>query len=158
MKSGIRPRTIIGFFILVAILYLGIFYGIEYWRQWKGPWEVHFQSDAEGNPSLVIYQPKLHISSVEIVFPGEKVPQTNLAAVVRFDRPLKPIPFGRILYEDLTTLPGVVTLDLFGHEVEFLPRVLIVNKQEIPWQSEAVLELSPTNKPARPPQPPKGWQ
>jgi hypothetical protein len=30
--------------------------------------------------------------------------------------------------------------------VELLPRVLVVNKKEIPWQSEAVLELSPTNK------------
>ena len=53
-----------------------------------------------------------------------------------------------------TALPGVITLDLFGHEIELLPRVLIVNKKEVPWQSGLSLVLSPTNKPAIPPKPP----
>jgi hypothetical protein len=61
--------------------------------------------------------------------------------------------FGRVLYEDLTILPGVVTFDLFGHEIELLPRTLIINKKEIPWKSESVLELWPTNKPVQPPKP-----
>jgi hypothetical protein len=49
----------------------------------------------------------------------------------------------------------VVTFDLFGHEIELLPRALIVNKRSIPWQSGATIDLWPTNKPAVPPHPPK---
>src|SRR5260370_1195572 len=102
-----------------------------------------------------IDQTKVDISSVEIIFPGETIPRTNLSQRVIFDRPLRQVPFGSVIYADLRTLPGVVTFDLFGHEIELLPRVLIVNKQEIPWKSEMMIELSITNKPALPPKPPK---
>ena len=157
MKSEFTLKSLGIFLVALIALYLGVFYGCDYWRQRKGAWEVHFHSDAQGHPSIVIYQPKLGVSSVEILFLGEQMTPTNLAENVVFDRPLKPIPFGRTLYEDLTTLPGIVTFDLFGHEIELLPRVLIVNKREIPWKTEMVVELSSTNKPARPPQPPKGY-
>jgi len=119
-------------------------------------------SDQMGNPSIAIFQPKLKISSVEIIFTGENIASTNLGQKVQFDRPLtslpSPLPIGEVIYEDLRTLPGVVTFNFFGHEIELLPRVLVVNKKQIPWKSEMVLELSQTNKPAQPPKPPKGWQ
>jgi len=162
MKSGLTPKSILVWFAVVLGLYLAAFYGMEYWNSRRGPWEVEFSSDAMGNPSIAIYQPKLRISSVEIIFTGEKVSQTNLAQKVLFDRPLASLPakmpIGEVIYEDLRTLPGVVTFNFFGHEIELLPRVLIVNKKEIPWQSEKVIELSMTNKPAQPPKPPKGWK
>jgi hypothetical protein len=60
-----------------------------------------------------------------------------------------------VIYEDLTFLPGVVTFDLLGHEVELLPRALVVNKKLVEWQSGMTVDLWPTNKPAEPPQPPK---
>jgi hypothetical protein len=60
-----------------------------------------------------------------------------------------------VIYEDLTFLPGVVTFDLFGHEVELLPRALIANKKQVPWKSGVTIDLWPTNKPAEPPRPPK---
>jgi hypothetical protein len=111
---------------------------------------------------MVIYQPKLNISSVEIIFTGEKVSATNLSQRISFQRPLDTLPFrmpiGEVIYEDLRALPGVVTFNFFGHEIELLPRVLVVNKKEIPWKSENVIELSPTNKLAQPPKPPKGWE
>lgn len=141
-------------FVAVLILYGIVFFGIESWRHRKGPWEVTFLTDSSGNPAIVIYQPSLNISSVELVFPGERVPRTNLSEKVLFDRPLKPVPFGKVIYEDLTVLPGVVTFDFFGHEVELLPRVLFINKKEVPWKSDAVIELSETNKPAVAPKPP----
>lgn len=156
MKSGPTPKTIALFFLLLVALYLAVFYGMEYARHRKGPWEVNFMSDREGNPAIVIYQPRLNLSSVEILFPGEKIARTNLSERVAFDRPLKTVPFGKVIYEDLTQLPGVVTFDLFGHEIELLPRVLWVDKKEIPWRSENTIEVSLTNKPAHPPQPPKG--
>jgi hypothetical protein len=45
---------------------------------------------------------------------------------------------------------------LFGHEIELMPRVLVVNKTEIPWRSGATIDIWPTNKPAEPPKPLKG--
>ena len=99
--------------------------------------------------------------TVEIVFTGERISATNLSEKVLFDKPLTSLPFkmpiGEVIYEDMRTMPGVITFNFFGHEVELLPRVLVVNKKEIPWKSEMILELSATNKPAQPPKPPKGW-
>ena len=155
MKSGLSIRSILITFVVVLGLYLAVFHGIESWRHRTGAWDVTFTTDANGNPTLVIYQPKLNISSVEILFIGETVPLTNFSGRMVFDRPLKPLPFGRRIHEDLTSLPGVETLDLFGHEIELLPRTLVVNRQEIPWKSEMVLELGPTNKLLRLPRPRK---
>lgn len=153
MKSSFPTKAVVLLFIAVVALYAAVFYGIEYLRMRKGGWEVNFLSDREGNASIVVYQPTLNISSVELVFLGEKIGRTNLSERVLFNRPKKPVPFGKVIYEDLTSLPGVVTFDFFGHEIELLPRVLIVNKKEIRWKSESVVELSATNKPAQPPKP-----
>ena len=144
--KGITPKSIAAWFFVVLALYLLIFHSTEYWRQRKGSWEVDFITDATANPSIVVYQPRLNISSLELLFPGEKAPKSNFSQRVSFDRPLNKVPFGRVLYEDLTVLPGVITFDLFGHEVELMPRTLIVNKQEVAWKSESVIELWPTNK------------
>lgn len=146
----ITPKSIAAWFFVVLALYLLVFYSTEYCRQRKGPWEVDFITDAAANPSIVVYQPRLNISSVELLFPGEKASRSNLSQRVSFDRPLNKAPFGRILYEDLTVLPGVITFDLFGHEIELMPRTLVVNKKEVPWKSESVVELWATNKMAQP--------
>jgi hypothetical protein len=147
MNSGIRWKSVLVAFAIIAVLYLAMFYGLEFWKHRQGPWEISFNSDAEGNPGIVIYEPKLNISSVELLFPGEKTAVTNLAQRVAFDLPEKKLPFGKILYEDLTTLPGVITLDLFGHIIEIFPRALLIDKKEYEWKSELNIELSPTNKP-----------
>jgi len=162
VKSGITARSIALCFVIVLGVYLAIFYGIEYSNQRQGPWEVRFISDGLGNPSIVIQQPRLNVSAVKIMFGGDKAAQTNLSQKVLFDHPVTSLPvqmpFGEVIYEDLRALPGVVTFNFFGHEVELLPRVLIVNKKEIRWRSQAVIELSPTNKLPQPPRPPKGWE
>jgi hypothetical protein len=46
-----------------------------------------------------------------------------------------------LIFQDPTFLPGTVTIRLFGHVVEFLPRVLTIDKKEYPWQSGAVIEV-----------------
>src|SRR2546426_376073 len=161
MKSAITPKSVALWFLIVLGVYLASFYGMEHWNQKKGPWEVAFNTDAMGNPSIVIDQPGLNISAVEIIFAGEKESPSNLGEKVLFDKPATslpvPMPLGEVIYQDLRTLPGVVTFNFFGHEVELLPRVLIANKKEIPWKSGSVIELTATNKPAQPPTPPKGW-
>ena len=52
------------------------------------------------------------------------------------------VPFGKCVFMDTTFLPGTVTFELFGHEIELLPRVLIIDRQEHRWQSDAVIVLS----------------
>jgi hypothetical protein len=146
MKTGVTPKSIVVFFLLLLPAYLAVFYGIEYWRQYQGPWEVQFLSDSDGHPSVMARQPKRNLHQVQLQLRGETISSTNLSQTVFFDRPRKPVPFGQVIYEDLTSLPGVVTLDLFGHEIELLPRVLVVNRVEIPWQPEMTIELWPTNK------------
>jgi hypothetical protein len=43
-------------------------------------------------------------------------------------------------------LPGTVTLDCFGHEVELLPRVLVLNRRQVPWKSHTTNELDASAK------------
>jgi hypothetical protein len=44
---------------------------------------------------------------------------------------------------DTTFLPGTVTLQVFNHEIELLPRVLVIDGQEHPWLSESTITLHP---------------
>jgi len=153
MRSSFPVKAVVLVFVVVTALYFVAFKGIEYLRVRKGPWEVAFGSDAEGNATLTVSQPALGLSGVRIVARGDRT--TNAPGIVRFDEVKRPVPDGRVIYEDLTFLPGVVTFDFHGHEVELLPRVLAINKQPVPWQSGSTVDLWPTNKPAEPPQPPK---
>jgi hypothetical protein len=45
------------------------------------------------------------------------------------------VPFGKCVFLDTTFLPGTVVLDLFGHEVQLLPRVLTIDHVEHAWHS-----------------------
>jgi hypothetical protein len=150
MKAGRTALILITFCLLLLLAYLASFYGIESYRHRQGPWVLQFVSDAAGTPAISITQPKLGITSATVVFKSEQAPLTNLDKIVTFDRPFKPVPFGKVLYQDLTSFPGVVSFNFFGHEVEVLPRTLIVNKKEVPWKTVIELELYPTNKPAKP--------
>jgi len=153
MRSSFPVKAVVILFGAVTVLYLAAFKGIEYLRVRKGPWEVTFGGDAEGNATLTVSQPALGLSGVRIVAHGDRA--TNAPGTVRFDKVNLPVPAGRVIYEDLTSLPGVVTFDFHGHEVELVPRVLVVDNQLVPWQSGATVDLWPTNKPAEPPHPPR---
>jgi hypothetical protein len=144
MKSGIKTLLIL-FFVVLAV-YLAGFYGIEHLRHRQGPWRVLFVADEHGTPAIEISQPALDIDSVSVVFQGETAGVSNLSDTVVFDVPRKPVPFGEVLFEDLTFLPGAVTFNFFGHEVELLPRVLVVNRQPVKWESHTAIELEATNK------------
>jgi hypothetical protein len=156
-RLPVSPRSMAVWFFIVLALYLAAFYGFEYLNHRKGPWAVEFLLDPAGHPKMVVSQSALQVSNMAMVFYGEQAAATNLPQKVLFDEPRRSVPFGRVIYEDLRALPGVVTFDLFGHEIELLPRVLIVNKREIPWQPGATINLSASNKPALPPRPPKGY-
>lgn len=113
----------------------------------KGPWEVTFQNDSQGLPTLHIAHPPLGISNVTVRFLGETTPPTLASpAVVRFDTPLKPLPFGTTAFDDLMYLPGTVVLHCFGHEVQMLPRGLFLNRREQAWSSNQQYDLRPEDK------------
>lgn len=135
-------------FVCVAVLYWCVFQGIEYFRRHKGPWRVEFVTDQRGQPELVINHPSLSVTNVRIVFAGAQVLSSNSSAEVVFDRPLRALPFGTRLHEDLISMPGVQTLELFGNEVELLPRVMKINRREVPWKSNMTVSLTATNGPA----------
>jgi len=42
---------------------------------------------------------------------------------------------------DTTFLPGTITFELFGHEIELLPHALIIHREEHRWQPNATIAL-----------------
>lgn len=145
MKSGLNATSLLGLFAAVLAVYLAGFYGLEHLRHRKGPWTVTFLTDPNGQPALRVNQPTLDVSDVMLRFAGVQVTASNLPTSIAFDTPRKPVPFGTVLFEDLTFLPGVVTFHLFGHEIELLPRVLVVNHRPVPWSNGMALTLTVTN-------------
>lgn len=157
MKSERLPKILLIAFGSALALYILAFASMQSCRTTKGPWQVVFLSDAAGTPGLLVTQPQLKISE-RIIFPKQKLAQSNLAQTVVFDDPTKTnAPFGEIVFQDLTFLPGTVTFNLFGHEVELLPRVLIVDKQEYVWKTDEVISVTGAGTfKARPPKFMKG--
>lgn len=130
------------------IIYFGGYYGLEHLRHRRGPWQVEF-TITNGMPELVINQPFLEITNVTLRLDGEPLPAGLTNSTVYFADPLDtpfPTPEGRVIFEDLTFLPGTVTFDLDGHGVELLPRTLIVNGREHAWKSGDVITLEPGEK------------
>ena len=137
---------ILAFFIALGV-YAVFYYGIEHRRTRKGPWQVAFLRSESDEPILVIVQPALGISNVQIRFAAEALPATNPPATLAFSQPREvpyDVPFGKCVFMDTTFLPGTVTFDLVGHEIELLPRVMIVDHNEHSWTSGEVLTLNPT--------------
>jgi hypothetical protein len=134
-------------FLACVVFYVAGFAAVQWWRGRRGPWEVTFRVEDQGTPGIKIAQPRLGIGEVTLVFRGTNHVALAAAVTVRFDEPTKAdaVPFGRVKFLDTTFLPGTVTFDLFGHEIELLPRTLIVDKQERPWRTGDRLELPPIN-------------
>jgi hypothetical protein len=149
MKSSGPLKHLIFAFIIAVVVYAVFFYGIEHRRTVNGPWQVTFTNSEAGLPELIVSQPKLKVSNLKIEFLDDKMPLTNSNGRLIFDTPKEVplnVPFGKCIFMDTTFLPGTVTFDLFGHEIELLPRVLIINKKEYPWRSEMTISLSGTNR------------
>ncbi len=144
MNSENKTDGLLKPFAVVAAVSL-IFYSvgfswIQHRRTARGPWQVEFQAGAGGAPSLVISQTNLNVFET-IVFPTNKVSAQNLPRTVRFEPNAADIPFGEVKYQDSMYLPGTVTLELFGHEIELIPRVLKIDAREYSWQSGGTLEV-----------------
>ena len=146
MKRDGALKHFILAFLLAVICYAFFYSKIENRRSRKGPWEIAFTNDAAGNPSLVINQPRLAITNVQVTFTNQHVPASFAPTNLVFKQPHPvpyDVPFGRCMFMDTTFLPGTVALEVFNHEVELLPRVLVIDRQEHPWLSESTITLHP---------------
>ncbi|HTL56735.1 MAG TPA: hypothetical protein VL361_13720 [Candidatus Limnocylindrales bacterium] len=154
MKSD-GPLKHFALALFLAVACYALFYPtIEHRRTRKGPWEVTFTSLTESNasiPVVIINEPKLAITNVQILFLEEKLPPTQLPIKLVFSEakavPFE-VPFGKCIFMDTTFLPGTLTLRLFNHEVELLPRVLITDQREHPWLSNNSITVHPLQAPA----------
>jgi hypothetical protein len=170
MKSDGVAKHLILAFVLALVCYGAFYLAIEHRRTWKGPWQVAFTDIAAGAPVMVIDQPSLGITNVQISFPGQLLPATDAVGAVASERLGRSspttnhqstfttlvfaqpravpydVPFGKCVFMDTTFLPGTVTFRLFDHEIELLPRVLIIDHQEHPWRAEATIALQPAQE------------
>ena len=146
MKSDNLLRHLAVPFVIAVVVYVISYSWIEHRRTRKGPWEVTFTNDASGAPTLVINQPGLAITNLQITFPGE-TNRTNVS--MSFSQPQEvpwDLPYGKCVFMDTTFLPGTLTIDLFGHEVELIPRVLTIDLKEMPWMSGKTIAVAKTNR------------
>lgn len=149
MKANFK--ILAALFSAALAFYWIAYFGIEYRRTRLGPWRVSFlQTDAR-QPALRIDQAALAITNVQIVFSNAVFQLDSPGASIAFTRP-KPVPFaipwGKCIFMDTTFQPGTVVLQISGHEIQLLPRVLTIDQQEHPWRSNEQILLSPaiTNK------------
>jgi hypothetical protein len=151
MKSDNLLRHLAIPFGIALVVYAISYTWIEHRRTYKGPWEVTFTNDVSGAAALVINQPSLAITNLQITFPGE-LARTN--ASLSFSTPHQvpyDLPYGKMVFMDTTFLPGTIVIDLFGHEVQLIPRVLTIDKTDYPWASGKTIAVTGTNaaEPAR---------
>ncbi len=146
MKSDRLIKILLVGFVLALAIYISFFSLIQYRRTYRGPWQAQFSTDATGTPGILITQSKFNISKT-LLFPENKVQFSNTTRTVIFDNPTKiEVPFGEVVFQDLTFLPGTVTFNFFGHEIEFLPRILIIDKQEYDWKTGEVITVAGPRK------------
>jgi hypothetical protein len=132
-------------FVLALAGYIVCYQLIEHRRTRHGPWQITFTAAPGDVPLLVINQPSLGITNVQLTFPETPQASTSVPTTLSFGQP-KPVPydlpFGKCVFMDTTFLPGTLTLQVFQHEIELLPRVLVVDRLEHRWQSSTRLALS----------------
>lgn len=141
MKDGGILRPVIGAFVAALAIYVVFYTGIEHRRTRQGPWQVAFTNHL-GRPSIAIDQPALGITNVQIVFANGT--GTNASETYTFREPREvpyPVPYGKCLFMDTTFLPGTIVFEVFGHEIQLMPRVLTIDKHEQAWNSGVTITL-----------------
>ena len=170
MKPPGSAKHFILAFLLALVGYCIFYQAIEHRRTRKGPWQVTFTRDAAGAPAIVIDQPRLAITNVQISFPGETLPLTNrTGALVSTTRCRTCQHQSPVTHRQPALRPATVgalrgslrQMRLHGYHLpagnglwssrsvtrfELLPRVLVIDRQEHSWQLGAALRLHPAPK------------
>jgi hypothetical protein len=146
-SSGFPWKTILLIGLVTLVSYLAIFSWIENNRRKDGPWVFTFMQ-TDNSPTLLISHAKLGLTNIAIQFAAAVVP-TNLPQTVRFEHgqvaPLD-LPFGTCVFLDTLFLPGTVACQMFGYEIQVLPRTLTIDRVEYPWAASQKILL--TNRPS----------
>lgn len=104
-------KHILYVFLLALTGYVLCYALIEHRRTRHGPWQITFQRSDDGAPALLINQPRLGITNVQVRFTGETAPAPMAAVNVDFQK-AQPVPydvpFGKCVFLDTTFLPGTV--------------------------------------------------
>ena len=135
----------VGFVTL--IVYIAVFSWVENKRRMNGPWEITF-TQVDNSPALLINHTKLGLTNISIIFPDAPTP-TNELKTIRFQHgQIAPfdLPFGKCIFLDTLYLPGTVTCEVFGHQIQILPRTMTIDRVERPWSSGEKILL--TNRPS----------
>ena len=145
MKTDHPAKIFVFAFLFAMGIYVIAYSWIEHRRNRNGPWELTFSTNSSGNAVILVNNENLKIQNVSLSFssPPVKV-TTNLPVRLTFAQP-KPVPYdlpvGRCIFMDTTFLPGTLTFSNAAHEIELLPRVLIIDHAEHPWKSGEVIPL-----------------
>lgn len=141
----VKTFAVVG--LITLIVYIAVFSLVENRRRKNGPWELTF-TQADNAPALTISHPKLGLSNITLVFAEATVP-TNLPQTITFQHgqvaPRVKLPFGKCLFLDTLYLPGTVTCEMFGHEIQILPRTMSIDRVEHPWRSGEKILLTNRN-------------
>jgi len=141
-KSPGAWKHFVAAFFLALILYIVGFNWIENRRVKSGPWNVTFHNVA-GQLELVILQDSLAIRDVRLRFTNASL-STNLVESILFTAGRKvpfDVPFGRCVFLDPLFLPGKAVLEIAGHEIQIMPRVLMLDGVEHPWRGSNTFTL-----------------
>jgi hypothetical protein len=123
---------------LIAIVFYVVGYSwLEHKRVDKGPWQITFRTDGAGTPEILIAQSNLNIFQT-VSFPSART-NANISKSIIFGQDPPELPFGQLIYQDPTFLPGTVTMKMFGHDVELLPRILTIDKKQYSWPSGDII-------------------
>ena len=56
------------------------------------------------------------------------------------------LPFGKCVFLDTLYLPGSMAMELFGHQIQLMPRTMLIDRLEHAWLSGEKILL--TNRPS----------
>lgn len=147
MKPTSIRNQIIAIFFCALAGYLVLFYWIEHQRRQAGPWQATFTS-ADGLPAIIVNHAKLQFTNITIAFVGAPSP-TNPPQTVAFEHgrefPFE-LPFGTCVFADTLFLPGTAVCEIYGHQIQFMPKRLTIDGVERPWRSGEKILL--TNRPS----------
>jgi hypothetical protein len=145
MKADNPARHFITAFLIALAVYILAYSFIEHRRLRHGPWMVNFTTNSTGIPEIIINQEPLGLTNVQLIFLEERVPEGFSPSGARsfaVPKPVPyPLPFGKCIFMDTTFLPGTLTLNLFNHEIELLPRTMVIDHDERPWKPGEIITL-----------------
>jgi hypothetical protein len=150
MKADNPARHFITAFLIALAVYFLAYRFIEHQRLRHGPWMLEFTTNSAGIPEVGISQLPLGLTNIHLVFSDERPPEGFAPGGQKSFATPKPVPyalpFGQCIFMDTTFLPGTLTLNLFNHEIELLPRTMIIDHDEHRWKAGETISLA--GKPA----------